>query len=352
MPWRRLFTGPERVSPRSAGLSGEQKGDSRRITYDWNLADLGLRPGVQIHFQAVAADYLPQTGKSDPRRLVIITPEELTDRIAARQTALLGELGRVLAMQRQARQQVTALEIQVRQVGRVGQLDLDHLRGAELNQRQVNQTLTSRAEGVPMHILGLLTDLKNNKIDSPDVERLMRALLAEIDRLAKDHLPKIGEQLISAAKSVQVRLEEAGALPAARPGQPSAVKPDAAVAPSLADAGKHQDQVVESLERMLGQLSRWDNYRRFHREISQLLRDQEDLSRRVAELSRRTLTKDLKELLPQELADLKVAAQQQLETARRLDRIQQDMEQTAGQLRESDPMAAQPVADALDRARN
>lgn len=345
-----LFLGPDRVAPQSVGLSGDPKGDQRRIAYDWNLADLGLRPGVQINFHAVAADYLPQTGKSDPRRLVIITPEELADRIAARQTALLGELARVLAMQRQARQQVAGLEIQARQVGRVGQLDLDHLRGAELNQRQVTQTLTSRTEGVPMHILGLLTDLKNNKVDSPEVERLMQGLLAEIDRLAKDHLPKIGEQLTSAAKAVQIRLDEVGAA-TAKPGQAPSVAADPTVAPSLLAAGKHQEQVVETLEQMLGQLSRWDNYRRFHREISQLLRDQEELSRNVTELSRRTVTKDVKDLLPQELADLKVAAQQQLELARRLDRIQQDMEQAAGQLRESDPTAAETVADALHRAR-
>lgn len=344
-----LLAGPDRVAAQPAGLAGDPKGEQHRITQDWNLAELGLQPGAQVNFHAVAADYRPQTGKSDPRRLVIITPEELADRIAARQTALLSELARVLAMQRQTRQQVAGLEIQVRQVGRVAQLDLDRLRGAELNQRQINQTLTSRTEGVPMHILGLLTDLKNNKLDSPEIERLMQSLLVEIDRLSKDHLPKIGEQLTSAAKAVQIGLEEVGG--AAKPGQTPSVQPDSTVALSLAEAGKHQDQVLESLERMLGQLSRWDNYRRFHREISQLLREQEELARNVTDLSRRTVTKDVKDLLPQELADLKVAGQQQLELARRLDRIQQDMEQAASQLRESDLMAAETVADALHRAR-
>jgi hypothetical protein len=152
---------------------------------------------------------------------------------------------------------------------------------------------------------------------------------------------------------VQIRLDESGPAPepAAKPDRERAVEPDPTVSPRLTAAGKHQDQVIASLEQMLAQLSRWDNYRRFHREIGQLLREQEELSRRGTELGRRTLTKDVKNLPPQEMADLKIAAQQQLEMARRLDHIQQDMDETASQLRESDPMAAETLSDALHRAR-
>ena len=49
-------------------------------------------------------------------------------------------------------------------------------------------------------------------------------------------------------------------------------------------AGRHQDHVIASLEAMLGQLRQWDDFRRFHRDMAQLLRDQEELTRNAAEV--------------------------------------------------------------------
>jgi hypothetical protein len=343
-----LYAGSPHAQPQPSGLSaGAEAGESRRIDYLWSLASLKLAPGTQVTFEAVAADYKPQTGKSEPRRLAVITREELADRIASRQASILAELARVLEMQRQSRQQVSALEIRLGEIGQLDQLDLDHLRGAELNQRQIQRTLTSRSEGVPLHILGLLADLENNKVDSPDVQRRMQGLLEEIDRLDRDHLPAIARELTAAIKSTQNRLQDQ---PLSK-GEGRAEGKHAAARPLLASAGKHQDEVIASLEQMLGQLSRWDNYRRFHRDLTQLQRNQEELNRRATELARRTLGKEIQDLLPQELADLKVAAQGQLELARQLDRILQGMDEAVSQLRESDPLASETVADALSRAR-
>jgi hypothetical protein len=337
-----------------AGLEGTsgggESGESRIVTDDWDLAELDLKPGVSVIFRGTAADFQPALGKSDPRRLTVITPEELTERIAERQAFIMAELLRVLKMQRSGRRQVAASKIKCEAVGRLNQRDIDDLRGAELNQRQVDRTLANPSEGVPMHVAGLLADLANNGIDSPDVRRRMGALLTEIERLASEHLPVIGRELTGAIKAAQVSLEEE--LAGESTGQEdSASVPkgdrDPAMAAGLAIAGKHQDEVIASLERMLGELSLWDNFRRFHRQVSQLLRDQEELSKRAVELARQTLTKDLKELSPRESADLKSAAKEQFELARRLDRIQQEMGGAVGQLRQSDPLAADTVVDAV-----
>ena len=59
-----------------------------------------LTPGVQVTFYATATDYRPQSGKSDSRRLVVITPEQLIERIGQQQRFLLAELGRALEMER------------------------------------------------------------------------------------------------------------------------------------------------------------------------------------------------------------------------------------------------------------
>ena len=200
-----LFKGPDKVEPveEGAATAGSQTGDSRVIDHSWSLAPLKLKPGTQVTFFATAGDYLPQQGQSPPRKLTIITEQELEDRLAQRQTMILGELGRALKMQQETRAQTTALEIQLHDVGRLLKQDIDHAQGAELNQRQVTRTLTSDSEGIPSQINDLLTDLESNRVDSPDLKRRMQGLLDEIGRLNDEHLGTIERELTNAAKRAQ-----------------------------------------------------------------------------------------------------------------------------------------------------
>ena len=81
-----------------------------------------------------------------------------------------------------------------------------------------------------------------------------------------------------------------------------------------------------------------------------MLREQEETARRTAETGRRTLTKELRDLLPQDAADLRILASRQFEQARLLDRIFQDMQHSLDELQRNDPLAARIVAVALDEA--
>ncbi|HXT61203.1 MAG TPA: hypothetical protein VN699_21360 [Pirellulales bacterium] len=330
-----LYEGPPRIEKQAAARrssSTAASGESRTFEHRWDLGPLGLKPGVQLNVYASATDYRPLVGHSQPRRLTVITANELAERLAERQNFVLGELARMLKLQREAREQVSGLEIQLREIGALTKQDLDHLQGAELIQRQVDRGLVSPGEGVASQITGLLADLTNNRVDSPDVERHMRRLLAEVNRLGEQELPLIGRDLTAALKSSQADLGKAAAH-------------------SLTSAGEHQDQVIQSLEKMLGELSQWDNYRRFHREIGQLRHDQEAINEQTAELGGETLTKDFKDLAPQQQADLKKLAGRQLELSRLFDKVQQRMERMAAELEDHDPLAAGTISDALSQAR-
>ncbi len=206
-----LFSGPKQP-PRQPGPN--PAGDSRTVDYRWDLAALDLKPGTQLTFYATASDYRPQTGKSDPRRLAIVTPDELQERIADREKLIVAELQRALKMQRTCRSQVESLAIRLAELRRFEQTDVDRLQAAELGQREVGRLLTSRSEGVPMHVLGLLADLENNRLDSADARRQMTSLLAELDRLGREHLPPMDHQLTAAVKTVEVDREGQGGRPA------------------------------------------------------------------------------------------------------------------------------------------
>lgn len=336
-----LFRGPDQM-PQGATheLLTVTRGDSRIIEYDWDVAELNLRPGDQLTFHVTASDYVPQTGQSSPRRLSIITSAELEDRLAQRQSLVLGELARVLKMQRDARTRTTALEIQLDEVGQLNQRDVDQLQAAELSQRQVARSLTGDSEGVRVQIDGLLADLTNNKIDGGEIRAKMSQIADEIDRLGSDHLPVIARELTSSLKRAQTALRDAA--PAGE---------DEDLNRSLAEAGDHQDAVIGSLEQMLAELTEWDQLRRVQRDLAGLERDQENLARETTEEARRTVARPLADLTPQEVANLKKLTQAQRELAQRFDALAARMRQTQSQLSQGDPLAAETVGDALNHAR-
>ncbi|MEX0978050.1 MAG: hypothetical protein WDZ48_04325 [Pirellulales bacterium] len=341
-----LYCGEDQA-PRLSGaglLVGGKLGESRVVEHRWLLSELDSKPGAQLTFWATAADYLPQTGKSTPRRITIITPAELEERLAQRRTLIFGELERVLKMQQDARTQTRSLEIQLN-VGQIGKPDVDHAQAAELNQRQVARTLTSQTEGIPAQIADFLAELHSNRVDSPDIERYMAGILEEIDRLSQQHLGTIESELTRFIKAAQAKLPRDPASPAGG-GQP-----DDELKQSLTSAGANQDQVVASLERMLSELGRWDNYRRFAREVTQLERDQQEILRQTKEVGAKTLGRDYKELDQQQQADLKKLGSQQIDLSRRLEKTQQQMAEMSQSLSETDPVAAATVADGLHQAR-
>jgi hypothetical protein len=338
-----LYAGPRQLSQQaSGGLSQSAPPGQRQVVdYRWQLEPLRLAPGMEVVFQAAASDYLPQIARGEPRRLIVVTPREIEDRITGRQNLLLSELDRVLKMQRAGRSQVEAIEIRLDQTKRLEQPELDQLRAAELGQRQVNVVLTGAGEGVPSHVSAMLADLENNRIDNLDLKQRLNSVLDEIDRLQGDQLPVIGRELTLAVKSAEIALSET----------PAPADTRSEVAAALATAGKNQDQVVSALEKLIAELTQWDSSLRFQRDLSQLLREQEQTARQTAETTRRTLGKELKDLSPQDAADLKILASRQLDHARSLDRIFQDMDRSGAELQKNDPLAARIVAVALDEAR-
>jgi hypothetical protein len=337
-----LYEGPPRAAVRSDGkVESNDGGERQTIDRVWDFQELKLQPGTQLTFYATATDYRPQTGRSEPRTLTIVTPEDLAERLTAKQGRILTELAQLLQLQRDVRGRVRGLELRLHETGSLEQAEIDRLQAAEYNQREVVLGLTDRADGVPAHVSAVLSDLETNLIDNPDFVQRLQGLLDELDRLHREHFSPIGDELTAAIKSAQLHWQSS----------PRRSGWDAEDETHLARAGEHQQQVIESLEDILSQLRQWGDYRRFQRDVSQLLRDQEEIARATAEMGRQTIGRDLKELSPQVTADLMSLAERQFELARRENRIEQEMEQTISLLRPNEPLAADTLTDALTEAR-
>ena len=151
--------------------------------------------------------------------------------------------------------------------------------------------------------------------------------------------------MTSAIKGAQVDLADATARK--QPDRPQSP----GVGAALAVVGSNQDEVIRSLEAMLGNLSEWDSYRRFGRDVAQIDREQEEVERATKQAAGKTLGKDPKDLDPQQLAELKKISARQSELGRRFDKLLQQMDEARGRLDETDPLAGATLADALHLTR-
>lgn len=332
-----LYRGPENSpAPRQAGIP---TGIERRLAHAWELAPLTLPPGAQLTVFGVAGDYLPQESNSTERRLSVIAPEELLDRLAERQTLILNELARLLRMQYDAQAQVAGVQLEWKHVDEIKAADVERLHGAELTQRQVARGLTASSDGIPAQVAAVLADLEMNRLDHPDTLRQMQDVRETLARLEAGPLKVVEREFTSGVKQVQQSLDHAS-IPAA-----------SVLASSVDGILAAQTSIIADLEALLERLTRWDALRRQIRELAQLRQDQGALAEKTLEIGRQTLARSMRDLAPQERAELERLSRSQGELARRLDNAIQALGQAVEDLPAADDVAAQTIRDALDAAR-
>lgn len=338
-----LFEGPAAWQSAADSLPEPNPNpEPRYIDHRLDLAPLELPAGAELTILAAATDYRPQSADTQPKRLTVVPLADLLELLARRQDAILNELARLLTLERECRAQVDEIEGQLARVGSLRPQDVDRMKSAAANQRQVDRGLVGETEGVAMAIAALLEDLADNRIDSPELQRRMEELRDEIARLARDHLPNIDRELTSGLKEAQILQREAAA---------GSTVDHASVGKSLQAAGASQDETIRTLEALLGDLADFDNYRRFHREVGQLARDQKQLADRTADLARQTLGRTPQDLEPQQQSDLAGLCDRQTQLAGQFEKIQQRMQQYSEKESMPDAPAPDALKDALDHAR-
>jgi len=330
-----LWTAPPVAAATSPAAPLNRVPPAVQLAPRWDLTPFNLAAGDELSIAAVAVDGAGQEATSQSRRITIVTPDELLERLSARQDAFRAELAGVLQLQRERRRQVTALVEQLGRDGRLTAADLDRLQAAELGQRQIEQRLSSQDDGLPARLAALREDLLDNRLDSPNLQRRIDGLLAELQRLGREDLAATAEALSTAVKALRVTL------PAGDSGL---------LKPALEAAAAHQQRVIEVLQRLLGHLEPWNDYRRLQRDAAQLLRDQEAVSRRTAELAPQTLARELKDLPPRSAVELQTLAKAQLGLALRADQLQEELSRSGPRLRSTDVPAAETLAEAADLA--
>jgi hypothetical protein len=292
---------------------------------------------MRIAFHAEAGDWFdlgpPHVGKSPTRSLTVVSAKQKEVEIVSRQADLLRLLERAEQAQSQTRDQTGDLDVQLDKAGRLKPTDVDVLKRAQADQRRVNNVLASPADGAATVVRGLLDEMRQNHISSPQTRQRLERFDRELSELSQSHLAAVDNHLTRAAKTAELQ------------------KPDRAASAeqskSLKAARREQGIVLESLRNMLGDLSQWRDWQGVHEGLRELVDAQEKLNGETADLSRVTLAKPLSELAKQEQADLARLAERQSQLAEQVERIGQRLRDAAAGLKTSNPEAAQDAAATL-----
>jgi hypothetical protein len=323
-----LFLGPEIPTARD---SLPAQSDLRDVSRTLDLSEFQLAPGDALELAFVASDYKPQTSDSLTRTITIISRDDFDYRSQERQKQLLAKLIEALRLQRATRSQVESLQTQLKSVGKLSDADASQLRAGEHQQQQVARLLDNSSGGAAQLAVELLASMDSNQMSGSDVAQRMERLSAMLEVINRQRLPELQSEFVRATKATRVELDGVDE-----------------IASLLVSIGNRQNAIANDLQAMIDQLSQWDDYRRFARDVAQLLRDQQELSTKVTSFP--TIGQRLDTLSPQQRADLERASGEQLDAARRLERIQAEMDRLRETILGTDPAVAATLAEAAREA--
>jgi hypothetical protein len=331
-----LYRGPKQPPAGSRDSRGP-RGERRIVERLWDLSSLELPAGAVLTIHAEAADYRPGIGRTIvPRRISIITAEELEARLAEHQSQIVRQLERALAAQRTTRDEVRRINIRLQEAG-LAAGDHNALQAAEINQRRVSRMVIDPVDGIPPLIDSLLAQIEMNQLPTASGMRtILENLSTELDGLSADSLGIAERELTAARKEI-----EASDIPSVE-----------AISRLLNATGAAQADVVATLDRLVTELSGAVDYRRLARQLGELRLDQLAHQASVrAEIGLETLPLRVNELNEDQRAALRRAAAGQSALVGRFDKLEQDMDRLARESTGLDSDVAGTLADAVELSR-
>ncbi len=358
-----LFVGPEQPPTVAMPTQLPPAVNRRQVEHEWDLTGLRLSPGAVLSFYLYAEDYKGQSNQTLSRRLVVVSENDLIDRVGRRQSLVLSRMQQRLNQQRQARDGVEAVSDILRETNVAAKSTMDRLQSAVLSQRRVNSALAEADAEVVKELQRLRGILDRSQVGDVDVrERVEKTLsslkeLADVDLLPALRLATDAKQTLQAERDQQLQSSKNSDAANAAGGEslpPEALKYATQL---LAYASDRQQSAITKLESLLDELSAWDNYRKFAQELSELLRQQRNIQQQTQEAADAALAESnpsssSNKTRGNSRAALKTAAARQLDLARQADRAVQNLAKAEAKLQQNDPQSAQMIAGAIQRAQD
>lgn len=312
-------------------------GEGQSLSLEWLLPFdevPNLVPGASLEVGILASDFKPQTGRMAERRLSVISVEELEERLAAEQSAILRQLADALREQIECRARVRDLSVAAGGGETFTATDQAALQVSEVRQRSISTSLGHDASGAIGRLDALLEAMAINGIEQNENGRRVAVLREHVATIRKEYAELAHRELANAGRLGRE----------SEPADSAMVERDRSVKSALAA----QDRVVSELESLLAQFSHWDDYRRFASDLARLRRSEEELIGVTIAQLQKSLSGDaadsateLQQSLAHRLAD------RQLELSQRLDKMQSQWMAVEREMRDGDAEAADRLAKAV-----
>ena len=360
-------------------FEGEGLPTQHSAEWNWSLTELSLPPGMRLFARAEATDAfdlgVPHVGRSVTRTLTVVSPQEKTTELLARQRELNQQLDQTLKMQVQTRDQVAELALQLEQAGQLKPQDKDLLKRVELDQRRITAQLGDAPDGASFEVRRLLEELTTNRLEQRGAQLRLEHLQDELAALRESLLPGIEQSVTQARKlafisgnaeasgsrdSSQQPAPDRSAVDRATPPASNAVaegsspqssakvessgerrpaeraeqKPGGSrtafpsdLAATLQESLQLQSAVARSLQSLLEDADRWQTRQEIESDLALIDEQQQSLQKATSETGRQTISKSFNDLSDQQRADLARLAERQRSQAEALDRFLGKMNQ-------------------------
>ncbi|MFM7074361.1 MAG: hypothetical protein ACKO38_21440, partial [Planctomycetota bacterium] len=343
------------------------------VVFDWSLATAGPPvPGKIVEYWLAARDSLGQLTESPARRLEILSPEAVAERLAQRESQLLERLRNALLAQREAQSATSdsaatsdspttidssATPESVKEAdgpttpptaesGMVNALNAEQLQSAFLAQRLVRRKLEEASDAT-------ISEPSHSPDDAGGVRESLLRLAAEADWSGG-----ADDALVARLRAIADSLASlvAGPLPTAERELQHSIRRRQERQPDwsepLANARVAQSLAVAALESIVERLAPWNQLRRYAEELGELrealAQDLLEIEQRLADQASAGASDDP---IGRESPERRRLAERQFESSRRLDRLLERLE--AGlKLGQSDPAWRAAVGAAVEIARD
>jgi hypothetical protein len=276
-----------------------------------------VKPGDAFLLAIEATDSYGQTVSTEPRRVSIISNEELIGRLHSRLAAVIERLAETLRMQRDALDATQKLRGQWRQ-STAGSTALQELSTLQNRQRQIEEAIGG-STGATVELRAIQEAMAVNRTAEQRLELKLAGMLDQLEGLSAQALPEVDLQLAEALQSARQEIE-----PAAEAGMTLSGQPPMA---ALAAASHEQLTVVRVLESVVGELAELDNLGRIAAQLRQLGQQQADLINQTREQHHASLAAPGERSADAQAGQL---AEHQSRLAQTIDKLQLRLEALAG----------------------
>ncbi|MEZ6053522.1 MAG: hypothetical protein R3C02_19370 [Planctomycetaceae bacterium] len=301
---------------------------------DWQLKPLALSPGTRLTYWVEAVDACDvglesdesagQIGTSAQRYLDVISTEDKQRELAARQSGLLDTLEAIRDRETQAHDVTSELRIQADVTRQLRPEDVELLKQAELQQRDIRRLVADEASGLLKEVETIQQELAQNHIEDSESSQRLAVLAEELSDLDSRWLPSIEQSLARARKSI-----ETDSADSADPNQTPAGEEAAA---DLRNAEEAQASALAVLVDAAELLGGWKQRFRLSSELDAIVSDQRGVKEATRDVGQETLGKSASRLSDQQQADLARLADRQRRLAARLDELLKPTEGSSEQV--------------------